>query len=68
MTSQNINVDFENTEAVTCEECENEYFSHAVMIRRVSPILSPTGQEAIIPAQVFQCTKCGHVNKQFRPS
>ena len=68
MNKQEINVEFENTEAVKCDECESEYFSPAVMLRRVSPLLSPSGQEAILPAQIFQCSKCGHVNQQFKPS
>jgi len=28
-------------------------------------LLSPNGQETIVPAAVFGCEKCGHVNSDF---
>ena len=33
----------------------------------LSALLSPTGEEAKIPIQVFACAKCGHINKGFLP-
>ena len=36
-------------------------------MRKLSALLSPTGQEAMIPIQVFACAKCGHINKGFLP-
>ena len=35
------------------------------MIKRLSPIVSPTGQEALIPVQVYSCGNCGKVPKMF---
>ena len=35
------------------------------MLHTMSALLSPSGQESIIPAAVFACEKCGHVNKEF---
>ena len=64
---QQIQVNIDNTDAVTCEECNNGYFTPAVMIRRLSPLVSPTGQEAMVPIQLFQCTQCGYVNEHFLP-
>jgi hypothetical protein len=36
-----------------------------MMLKKLSPLISPTGQEAIIPVMVFGCDSCGHINKQF---
>jgi hypothetical protein len=35
------------------------------VIKRISAILSPTGQEAIAPIQVYSCGNCGKVPKMF---
>ena len=52
-------------EDINCDECENAYFVPAFMIKRVSPLVSPNGQEVMVPVQSFQCASCGHVNKKF---
>ena len=36
-------------------------------MRKLSALLSPTGQEARIPIPMFACEKCGHINKCFLP-
>jgi hypothetical protein len=36
-------------------------------MRKLSALLSPAGQESMIPIQVFVCAKCGHINKGFLP-
>tara|TARA_B110000902_G_scaffold150931_1_gene173503 strand:+ start:171 stop:290 length:120 start_codon:yes stop_codon:yes gene_type:complete len=36
-------------------------------MRKLSALLSPTGQQSMIPIQVFACAKCGHINKVFLP-
>ena len=35
------------------------------MIKRVSAILSPTGQEGLVPIQVYSCGNCGQVPKSL---
>ena len=64
---QQIKVNLQDAEDVVCEECKNAYFVPAVMIKRLSPLVSPTGQEAMVPVQTFQCNQCNHVNSQFIP-
>ena len=54
-------------ESVTCESCGNHTFVGVMMMKRISPIISPTGKEAIVPIQTFACNACGFVNKQFLP-
>tara|TARA_R100000773_G_C4117030_1_gene54346 strand:+ start:262 stop:477 length:216 start_codon:yes stop_codon:yes gene_type:complete len=62
-----MNIDFSQTTAETCEECENDTFVQVFKMRKLSALLSPTGQESMIPIQIFACAKCGHVNKGFQP-
>ena len=62
-----MNVDFSQTTAETCESCENETFVQVYRMRKLSALLSPTGQPTMIPIQVFACAKCGHINKGFLP-
>ena len=55
-------------ESVSCEHCANQTFVGVVMLKRISPIISPTGKEAIVPIQTFACNACGFVNKAFSPT
>ena len=61
-----INVDLSIADDVTCEECGSSFFVPAFMIKRVSPVVSPTGEEMMVPVQLFKCSDCGHVNEAFR--
>ena len=62
-----MNIDFSQTTAEVCEKCENETFIQVYKMRTLSALLSPTGQETMIPIQVFACAKCSHINKGFQP-
>ena len=62
-----MNVDFNQTTAEICEECENDTFTQVYRMRKLSALLSPAGQESMIPIQVFACAKCDHINKGFQP-
>ena len=46
---------------MNCEHCGNYIFMKATVIKRLSAIVSPTGQEAMIPIEVFSCGNCGKV-------
>ena len=62
-----LQVDLSQTTAEVCEKCENDTFNHVFKLRKLSALLSPTGQETMIPMQVFACAKCGHINDAFLP-
>jgi uncharacterized Zn finger protein len=62
---QQINVNLKDAEDVECYKCKNLYFTPVVRIKRISPLMSPSGEEMMAPIQTFQCNSCGHVNKQF---
>lgn len=62
----NLNVGIDQTTPVLCEGCGNETFNQALYLRRVSALLTGTGQEGIVPVPTFICTKCGHINEKFK--
>ena len=62
-----MNIDLNQTTAEVCEKCENATFVQVYRMRKLSALLSPAGQESMIPIQVFACAKCGHINKGFLP-
>ena len=64
---QQMNIDFSQTTAEVCEKCENDTFQQVYRMRKLSALLSPAGQETMIPVQVFACAKCSHINKGFQP-
>ena len=55
-------------ESIACEHCANQTFVTVMMMKRISPIISPTGKEAIVPIQTFACNACGFVNEAFSPT
>ena len=58
-------IDISKTSAIKCEECENQTFKQSLLLRKLSALVSPTGQETLVPVQVFACEKCGNVNSDF---
>ena len=64
---QQMQVDISQTTEEVCESCGNDTFTQVYKIRKLSALLSPTGQPTMIPMQVFTCAKCGHINKGFLP-
>lgn len=65
--NQNINVSFDQSLPVVCEECGGVYFQEVLYIRKVSGILTGSSKPSYIPIPVFQCTECHHVNTEFLP-
>ena len=57
--------DLSKAKPMTCEKCQNPTFKQTLMLSKLSALLSPNGQETIVPAAVFACEKCGHVNEEF---
>ena len=58
-------IDISKTSAVKCEKCENPTFKQTLLLRKLSALVSPNGQETLVPVQVFACEKCGNVNSEF---
>ena len=60
-----VQVDLSKADTIKCDDCGNYLFITSHVIKRISPILSPTGQEALVPVQVYSCGNCGKVPKMF---
>ena len=58
-------IDISKTSAIKCEKCENQTFKQSLLLRKLSALISPNGQETLVPVQVFACEKCGYVNSEF---
>jgi hypothetical protein len=55
------------SDTIKCQECGHYTFENVFLIKRVSPLISPTGEELVLPVQVFQCTQCRGINDMFLP-
>ncbi len=53
-----------NQKTLTCD-CGGMIFQSATIIKKISPIISPTGQEEMFPLEVVICTKCGKVPNEL---
>ena len=58
-------IDFSKTAEIVCESCGGRTLKQTLLLRKMSALVAPNGQETIIPMAVFACEKCGHVNKEF---
>ena len=56
-----VQVDLRKAETIKCKKCSNYIFLQSFILKRLSAILSPTGEEALIPVQVYSCGNCGKV-------
>ena len=62
-----VKLALKDTEDVGCDKCGHKLFTQLMMFKKISAVMSPTGEESLIPVQVFACNSCGHVNEQFLP-
>ncbi len=58
-------IDMSKTTEIKCEVCMNDTFEQTLLLRKLSALVSPNGQETLVPVQVFACEKCGNVNSEF---
>jgi DNA-directed RNA polymerase subunit RPC12/RpoP len=58
-------IDLSKADTIKCDECGNYLFITAHVIKRISAIMSPSGQEALVPVQVYSCGNCGQVPKML---
>ena len=60
-------ININDTESLQCDDCSNYLFIKSYFIRRISALMSPNGQEAMIPIEVFSCGNCGKVPDNMMP-
>lgn len=58
-----VQVDLSQAETMKCEHCDNYVWIKATIIKRISAIMSPTGEEALAPIDIYSCGNCGQVPK-----
>ena len=56
-----VRVDLKDAETIKCKSCNNYLFITSFVLKRLSALVSPNGQEALIPVQVYSCGNCGKV-------
>ena len=59
LPQQQVKIDLSDADTMRCQKCENSIFIQGYVIKKISAILSPTGEEVIAPVQVFNCGNCG---------
>jgi len=62
-----MQLDLAKSTSLACESCGNHTFLSVFMMRRVSAIMSPTGEEAIVPIPTYACNACGFISSGFMP-
>ena len=60
-----VRVDLKDAETIKCKSCNNYLFITSFILKRLSALVSPNGQEALIPVQVYSCGNCGQVPKSL---
>lgn len=53
-----------NSKSVICE-CGGMLFQEKIFFKILSPLISPTAKEELVPMPVFVCTSCGKVPAFF---
>ena len=51
---------------VVCPTCGNKFFKEVYALKRISDILSPTGEEELFPIPMYACEKCGTIPEEFQ--
>lgn len=62
---QQPKIDITKTTAVVCSECENDVFMPMMKFRRMSKLINGSDKDSYIPVEVFVCSSCGNINKEF---
>jgi len=58
MENMKVNINPADLPNVVCG-CGNLYWIHASILKKVSKIVSPNGEEGVIPIPDMICSKCG---------
>jgi len=62
-----VQINPQDLEDVVCDKCGNQTFTPAMLFKKISAVLSPNGQKALFPLEVYKCDECGHINEEFLP-
>ena len=66
-TSAQTQINMHDLTDIICESCGGRFFREVHAFKRISALMSPTGNEQIVPVPTFRCDDCGYVNEEFMP-
>ena len=58
-----MQLNLDNATDISCDECGAKTFDQVFLIKRISPLVSPNGQEVMVPMTVFKCSSCNHITE-----
>ena len=68
----NLNIKLSDQTTMTCAVldedhnlCENVTFFPVMFFKELSPMMSPSGKEELIPVETYRCTACGSIPNRF---
>ena len=80
MNAGQVNINPSDLTDILCEKCESQTFEPVYLFKKLSAVLSPTGnanitantlnvtgQATMVPLQIYRCADCGHINDMFLP-
>ena len=62
---QKLTINLKDAETLKCEQCEGITFTEAFQFKKVSKLLTGSGEDTMVPFPTYMCHSCGHVNKDF---
>lgn len=64
---QTLNIDPRTLPNLRCPNCNNQVYQQLYIAKKVSALnpQNTTGKDSVIPIQIFACTECGAVPKEF---
>ena len=60
-------VDLAKTSAIVCQECGNQTFKEAMLVRKESRFISGLPDDRVVPIALIVCTKCETPLYEFMP-
>ena len=60
-----LNINPSDLTDILCDKCGSQCFEPVFLFKKLSAVLSPTGQANIIPMQLYRCADCKHINEEF---
>jgi len=64
LTQQQLAKSVMTSPNVVCK-CGSKVFHEALILKKVSALISPTGKEMLYPIPVYVCDKCGEIPAEF---
>lgn len=61
----NIDVNLNDADDIVCKSCGGIHFTSILRLKRISPVISPTGEPIVVPIQLWQCDGCGVVDESI---